>query len=717
MSHSPDTAAPLPGGGRLPLILQTEVAECGLACLTMIAHYLGFRSDLPTMRARFSVSLNGTSLQTLMDCADRLKLSSRGVNLTLEELPELQTPAILHWGLNHFVVLRRADTKGVVIHDPAFGVRRLSYAEVSREFTGYALELATATEFRPADERRKISLKSMIGKLDGWWQSLGLVLAMALGLEALGLAAPKMTQYMVDEVLQSNDRALRDVLAFGLVMVVLTQGALLQMRGMTILYLTTHLNLQWVSDVFGRLVRLPMAWFEKRQLGDVLSRFGSVGPIQELITTRAVGAVLDGLMAVATLAMMLLYSPLLTAVVVATVLLYALLRALSYRPLREASLEGMSLAAKEQTCLMETIRAIGPIKLFGKESDRRARWMAMKVDTINRNVRTQVMNLWFANLNTAIGSISAALVLWLGAGLVMDGAFTVGMLFALTSYSGVFSSRMAALINVAADYKMLSLHCERLADIVLEAPEALVENGRDVGQLVPKIELVDVCFRYSDSEPWVLHNVNLTIEPGESVAVVGASGCGKTTLVKLILGSLAPTHGEIRYGGVPIRQLGVTNYRRALAVVMQDDVLLAGSLRDNICFNDEHPDHVHIEQCARLAQIEADIRRMPMGYETLIADMGSSLSGGQKQRVLLARALYKRPKVLVMDEATSALDVTLERAVSAAIGALAMSRIIIAHRPETIASARRAVVLQGGRVVHDGPQLAVTPHTERSITQ
>jgi ATP-binding cassette subfamily B protein RaxB len=717
MSHYPDTAAPLGGGGRLPLILQTEVAECGLACLTMVAGYLGFRSDLPTMRGRFSVSLNGTSLQTLMDFADRLKLSSRGVNLTLEELPELQTPAILHWGLNHFVVLRRADTKGVVIHDPAFGVRRLSYAEVSREFTGYALELGTATEFRPADERRKISLKSMIGKLDGWWQSLALVLAMALGLEALGLAAPKLTQYMVDEVLQSNDRALRDVLAFGLVMVVLTQGALLQMRGMTILYLTTHLNLQWVSDVFGRLVRLPMAWFEKRQLGDVLSRFGSVGPIQELITTRAVGAVLDGLMAVATLAMMLLYSPLLTAVVVATVLLYALLRALSYRPLREASLEGMSLAAKEQTCLMETIRAIGPIKLFGKESDRRARWMAMKVDTINRNVRTQVMNLWFANLNTAIGSISAALVLWLGAGLVMDGAFTVGMLFALTSYSGVFSSRMAALINVAADYKMLSLHCERRADIVLEAPEALVENARDVGQLVSTIELVDVCFRYSDSEPWVLNNVNLIIEPGESVAIVGASGCGKTTLVKLILGSLAPTSGEIRYGGVPIRQLGVTSYRRALAVVMQDDVLLAGSLRDNICFNDEHPDHARIEQCAQLAQIEADIKRMPMGYETLIADMGSSLSGGQKQRVLLARALYKRPKVLVMDEATSALDVTLERAVSAAIGALAMSRIIIAHRPETIASAGRVIVLRDGNVVYDAPQLAVAASAGRDITQ
>jgi ATP-binding cassette subfamily B protein RaxB len=199
----------------------------------------------------------------------------------------------------------------------------------------------------------------------------------------------------------------------------------------------------------------------------------------------------------------------------------------------------------------------------------------------------------------------------------------------------------------------------------------------------------------------VLRNISLGIDPAESVAIAGPSGCGKTTLVKLILGSLKPTFGEIRYGGVPIEQLGVRAYRKALAVVMQDDMLLAGSLKENICFNDERPDLARIELCARLAKVDADIKRMRMGYETLIADMGSSLSGGQKQRVLLARALYKRPKVLVMDEATSALDVMLERAVNEAISTLNISRIIIAHRPETIASAQRLIALSSGQVVHD----------------
>lgn len=685
----------------LPLILQTEVAECGLACLAMVAGHHGFRTDLSTLRARFPGSLRGTTFEMLDQHAAALKLSTIAYNLTLEELPQLKAPAILHWNLNHFVVLRSATAKKITIHDPAQGVRELTYAEASRCFTGNALEVERATEFRLADERRKISLAGMVGKLDGWWQSLAQLFVMALGTEVLGLVTPKLSQYMVDEVLLTGDAALRDVIAFGMVLLVLTQNGLSMLRGWAILHVTTHLNLQWVSDVFSRLVRLPLDWFEKRQLGDVLSRFGSVGPIQDLLTTRAVGAVLDGLMAVATLAMMLLYSRALSAVVLGTVLLYALVRLVSYRPLRNASLEGMALGAKEQSCLMETIRAIGPIKLFGKEADRRARWLAMKIDTVNRNVRTQHMGLWFANINSAIGALSGALVLWLGVGLVMDGAFTVGMLFALTSYSGVFSARMSALINVAIDYRMLSLHCERLADIVLEDTEPEVAHAVPAARLSPQIELVHVGFRYSAYEPWVLHDVNLVIAPGDSVAIAGVSGCGKSTLAKIILGSLKPTVGQVRYGGLPIEQLGIAAYRAMLAAVMQDDVLLAGSLKDNICFNAEQPDIARIVQCTRLAQVHDVIEAMPMGYETLIGDMGSSLSGGQKQRVLLARALYKEPRVLILDEATSALDVQQERNVSAAIGALAMTRIIIAHRPETIASAERVVMLQGGLVAHD----------------
>lgn len=694
---------PLFRGGYVPLILQTEVAECGLACLAMVATSLGFRTDLSTLRGRFPISLNGTSMLALAGYAERLHLSSRVVTLTLAELQQLQTPAILHWGLNHFVVLIKASKTKVIIHDPAEGERHLSYDEVSREFTGNALLLERTSEFRPADERRKISLTALMGKLEGWWQSFSLLFSIALALELLLLSAPRFNQFMIDDVLLSNDTSLRNILAIGLLLLVLTQTALSMARGTTILYLTTHLNIQWVSDVFTRLLRLPMPWFEKRQLADILSRFGSVAPIQELLTTRAVIAVLDGIMATLTISMIFLYSAKLAAVVACTVALYAILRLISYRPLHNANLEVLALAAREHACLMETIRAMGPIKLFGRETDRRAQWMAMKADTVNRHVRTQMMSLWFGTANMAIGAMSAALVLWLGSGLVMEGTLTVGMLMALMVYSAMFTTRMTALVNVLIDYKMLSLHCERLADIVLEPAEADIVTGLSVEQLEARLELINISYRYSNSEPFVLRNINLIIEPGDSVAIAGPSGCGKTTLVKLMLGCLEPTSGEIRYGGVPTSQLGMRSYRRALGSVMQDDTLLSGSLKDNICFQDEHPDMEHVRQCAQLAQVGADINRMTMGYETLIADMGSSLSGGQKQRVLLARALYKRPKILVMDEATSALDVVLENKVNTAIATLNMTRILVAHRPETIASARRLVALLGGVVVYDAP--------------
>jgi ATP-binding cassette subfamily B protein RaxB len=295
--------------------------------------------------------------------------------------------------------------------------------------------------------------------------------------------------------------------------------------------------------------------------------------------------------------------------------------------------------------------------------------------------------------------------------MVADGIFTVGMLFTFSSYSSQFSGRMSSLIDKFFTFRMLSLHAERLADIVLEPPEAEIEHDVDIDGLQPRIKFVDVSFRYADGEPWVLRHVNLWIDQGESMVLIGPSGCGKTTLVKLLLGVLTPTEGEIFYGDVPIKQLGNRAYRQALAVVMQDDQLLAGSLAENICFFDPQADQNRIETCAKLAAIHEDIANMPMGYFTLAGDMGTTLSGGQKQRLLLARALYKRPKVLVLDEATSHLDVERERLVNEAVRALDVTRICVAHRPETIAMATRVVRLNKGVIEQDFRQVVSRPQT------
>jgi ATP-binding cassette subfamily B protein RaxB len=674
----------------------------------MIACFHGYRTDLANLRGRFSLSMKGANLAQITGYASTLNLAARALRTELDELRYLKTPCILHWDFNHFVVLRKVRGDTVFIHDPATGVRTLPLEVAGKHFTGVALELAPTTEFKQADVKRKVSLRSLIGKVAGLWTSLGMVLAMAIALELFGLVAPMFNQWIVDEAMVSGDRPLLNVLVLGFGLMLVIQTAVSVARGWTLMYLCTHLNLQWAANVFSHLLHLPMRWFEKRHLGDVVSRFGSIGTIQRTLTTTSIAAILDGLMAVATIAVMFFYSPNLSIVVLVAVTLYGGLRAAAYGPLRRAGQEGLILAAKEQSYFLETIRAVQAIKLFGRELDRRGRWLNLMVDSINRGVRSQKLMLGFGIANTFVFGMVNLTLFWLGARMVLDHAFTLGMLFAFTSYAGQFSGRMSSLIDKYVEFKMLSLHGERLADIVLEeTEEEVAQPDLPLDTLPARIELIDVGFRYSDGDAWVLRHVNLTVEAGEAMALVGPSGCGKTTLIKLILGLLVPNEGEIRYGGVPVHHLGNRAYRSVIGVVMQNDQLMAGSLADNISFFDAEKDTARIETCARMAAVHDDIAAMPMGYHTLTGDMGTTLSGGQKQRILLARALYRAPKVLVLDEATSHLDVERERHVNQAIGSLAITRICVAHRPETIAMAEREVRMMNGAITEVRARAAV----------
>jgi ATP-binding cassette subfamily B protein RaxB len=277
------------------------------------------------------------------------------------------------------------------------------------------------------------------------------------------------------------------------------------------------------------------------------------------------------------------------------------------------------------------------------------------------------------------------------------------MLFAFLAYKDQFSRRIAGLIDNFFELKMLRLHGERVADIVLSEveQESMGDTEVDTSKVAPVIEIRNLSYRYSPSEPWILRNIDLRIEAGECIAIAGPSGCGKTTLIKLMLGLLTPTEGSVHIGDLGIHQLGLSNYRNMIGTVMQDDTLFSGSIADNICFFDPTMDHAQVEAAARQAAVHEEIAQMPMGYNSLVGDIGSGMSGGQKQRVLLARALYKRPSILVLDEATSHLDVGNERMVNSVVKAMQLTRIVVAHRPETIAMAQRVVMLENGRIVRD----------------
>ena len=689
------------GGPRLPMILQTEAAECGLACMAMIAAHHGLRSDLPTLRLRFSLSLKGATMADLVRLAGHLQLNARALRAEMEHLPELALPCVLHWDLNHFVVLKEVTRGVAVIHDPARGVRRLPLAEVSRHFTGVVLELTPQADFKPHTERRNVSLRQLLGRVTGLKRSLLQIFVLALGLEAFTLLAPFYLQWVVDNVLVSADRDLMVTLAIGFGLLVLVQVGTGAIRSWAVLHLSSTLNLQWLANVFSHLMRLPVAWFEKRHTGDVMSRFGAVQKIQQTLTTSFIEAVLDGLLVVVTLAMMLVYSGTLTAIALGSVLAYALLRWAFFRPLRDATEESIIFEAKRASHFLESLRGVQSIKLFNRQEDRQARFMNLVVDAMNATIATRKLDLLFSVLHKLVFGLERIAMVWVGALLVMDRSFSVGMLFAFIAYKEQFAQRVSALIDKVVEVKMLKLQGERLADIVLTPPEPMADLGTREPQQAVNLELRNVSFAYSDSEPEVIRGLSLTIEPGESVAIVGPSGCGKTTLLKLMLGVHAPQTGEIRIGGVPLRQLGLRGWRDMIGTVMQDDQLFAGSIADNISFFDAQADAQWVQQCARIAAVYDEVQAMPMGFHTLIGDMGTSISGGQRQRLLLARALYKRPKILFLDEATSALDVDREREVNLAIRGLELTRIIVAHRPETIASASRVIVLHDGRVSQD----------------
>lgn len=693
------------GAGRhVPLVLQTEGAECGMACLAMVASHLGLRTDLPTLRKRFSISLKGATLADLVRMAGQLELNARPVRAEMEHLPQLQLPCVLHWDLNHFVVLTELGRSGAVLHDPARCVRRVSMAELSKHFTGVALELLPGPDFKPRTERQAVTMRQLLGRVTGLRRSLAQIFVLALALEGFMLLAPFFMQWVVDSVLVSADRDLLVTLGTGFGLLVLVQVATGAIRSWAVLYLSATLNLQWLGNVFTHLMRLPVSWFEKRHTGDVMSRFGAIQHIQQTLTTSFIEAMLDGLLVVLTLAMMWVYSGTLTAIAAGCVGIYALLRWAFFRPLREATEESIVHEAKRETHFLESLRGVQSIKLFNRQEDRQAQFMNRVVDAMNASIATRKLNLLFGVMHKLVFGLERIAVIWVGALLVMDRNFSVGMLFAFFAYKEQFALRVSGLIDKLVELKMLKLQGERLSDIVLTAPEQEVVGSllsAQTGKVAPRLELSDVSFRYSDAEPEVLTGLSFVIEPGESVAIVGPSGGGKTTLLKLMLGIHAPQSGEIRVGGINLPQLGMRTWRDMIGTVMQDDQLFAGSISDNICFFDSTPDFEWAEECARLAAIHDEILAMPMGYNTLIGDMGASISGGQKQRILLARALYKRPQILFLDEATSALDVERERMVNQAIRQLDLTRIIVAHRPETIASAGRVIVLKDGNVAQD----------------
>lgn len=685
---------------RLPLILQTETTECGLACLAMVSGYYGHQIDLNTLRRRYPVSLRGATLRSLMEVGTQLDLLSRPLRCELTEIATLRLPAILHWDLNHFVVLKNVSSKGVTLHNPAVGVQWLSLAEVSRHFTGVALEISPTEQFTHKDERKTLPFSVF------WQNSLGVghalvqILALSLILELLVVVAPLYLQLTMDQVIAMGDADLLVVLALGFGLLAALQVVITTLRSMILLIVQSALHYRIGARLFHHLIRLPMMYFEKRHIGDVLSRFNSIEPIRHLIAEGMVAAVVDGLMAVATLAMIFIYSALLGVIVIAAFLLYTTTRLAMFRVFWQRSDAAIRRKAQQDSTFIETLRAIQSLKLFNRESEQESHWLNRYTAVINANIRLGRLQITYKTINDAIFAIENIISIYLAARFAIAGSLTVGMIFAFMSYKQNFTGKASLLVEKLIEYKILGLHLERLADIALTPLERGHNQPLDYGrQIEGKIELRNVCFRYSETEPFILQNVNLMVEAGHSITLMGPSGGGKTTLMKIMLGLLEPTSGELLIDDIPLSAIGVRVYREAVAAVMQEDHLLSGSIADNICFFETTFDYERMMHCAKLACIHEEIMRMAMAYNTLIGDMGSSLSGGQKQRLLLARALYRQPRILFMDEGTAHLDVEMARVIGENLRQLPITRVNVAHRPDAMTGVDSILVLSDSRFI------------------
>ena len=665
-------------------LLQTEAAECGLAALAMVAVHHGHRITLPGLRQRFPTSIKGMTLEHLMRIASELELAPRAVRLEVEELGQLQKPAILHWDLNHFVVLESADARHAVILDPAVGRRKVPLATLGRHFTGVALELTPTPGFKPIEAQKRTRLSDLWSRLSNYRGPFIQILALSLLIQLTILVAPFYIQLVVDEAIGQGDVSLLGVLLGGFAAVYAFGAITRALRDWVVLTLGQSLSFQLGGNVVRHLVRLPLAYFERRHVGDLMSRIGSIQPIQELLAKGLVNFLIDSVLLVTTLAVMALISPGLTLLVVTTALLYLLVHQLLYPSIRRRTEEELVARAGEETYLMETMRAIRAIKLHGHETMRENGWRNRYADVISATYRRRIADIKLDLAEECLFGLSFLLTVYFGAAAVIDQRLTVGLLLAFLAYRSSFTSSASALVSQLQRWRLLGVHLDRLSDIVTEKKEeVLIASAR---QLLPgpSIRVEGLTFAYSPAESPVLAEVDLDIPKGSFVAITGLSGSGKTTLMRLLLGLLQPVAGQIFVDSVPLGPATVAGWRARAAAVMQDDHLLTGTLADNIAFFDPRPDEQLIEHASRLARIHDDIIRMPMGYYSLVSDMGAALSSGQRQRILLARALYRDPDVLFLDEGTANLDPDTEVQIANMIARLDITRVVIAHRPALV---------------------------------
>lgn len=690
----------------MPLIRQNAKAECGFLCIAMVSAFHGRNLNSAELSNLSLRSSRGANLRHLVEFASDLNLASRAIKCGLNELKIAMLPCILHWDFNHFIVLEHVKGDSLFILDPAKGRRKIRIQEASKHYTGILLEISPGEAFKKQLRERKARPLDFIPLARYALSPLVLSIALSLGLQAIMLLGPFYLQLVIDRSISFDNVNLLHTLVIVFLCLKAFEFFVGFLRNLIVQYTTNAISFDMVSRLKRNLFRLPISYFQTRSIGDVLERFHSLDPIRSLIVSGALNVGIDGLLAILLVVVLLNYSALLTSIVLMGIVIYIALRVIFYSFIRSRDADAIEAKAEEATVFVENLRGIHTIRSNQMSAEREAKWRNRAADAINADIRAGTMRLLYRSLKDLLAGLAFIIVVYFAAVQIIDDNFSIGMLTAFLAYASQLESRARALVDLVVDYNLLSVHVDRVTDIVLTETEDDPPASSDRAVFTGKIELSAVGFSYSKTGPSVLRNINLQIEPGDKLLVLGPSGHGKSTLLRLIMQQYRPSSGNIEYDGHHADTWNKNQLFEKVRHVLQDDVLLPGSILKNLTCFSEAPDFEHVQHCLRLVGMEREVNNMPMQLNSIIDDMGSNLSGGQRQRLCIARALYQNPSLLILDEATSNLDEDNERHVMHSLSALDIGLIVVSHRPSLRQFCDKVLRVQNGELT-DASELTV----------
>lgn len=685
---------------RVVYVPQMEIAECGAASLAMVLAFHGHQATLPEVRQACGVSRDGASAKAIAQAARTYGLDARGVRLDLDQLARIPVPAILHWDFNHFLVLERVTKRKVLLVDPAGGRRIMGLTGVGRHFTGVALLFAPG----PAFQERTGTRPSLAHYRNAFRRSLPgfcQVLLAAGILQGVGLVFPVASQLLLDRVILPRQETWLWGLAMALGAAALARTALTLIQGWVIQGLQVSLDQQLLTGFLDHLLHLPLGFFQQRETGDLAQRIQGLTTLRSLLGSQAVSALLNGFLLLAYTGLMTAYSPRLSLLVVGLGLgragTFLLLQA------RNRQLLATELAAsgREAAALQEAITGFETTKASGAESRMLQRWAHRMTARVNASLQRHRLAMGAGSLTGLLKGAASAAVLAFGGREVLASHMTLGVFIAFLTLQSLFMDPLEALLGLAGQLQYLGCHLHRLDDILSVPGE--VSGPAAPGRLRGAIELREVSFSHTPGAPPVVDGLSVNIRAGEKVAIAGATGAGKSTLARLLLGMHLPSAGSIRFDGRDLREFDLAALRRQMGIVLQETFLFDDTVRANLSLNAPDLPLDRLQWAVRMACMDEVIATLPEGFGSRVGENGCLLSGGQRQRLSLARALAHDPAILLLDEATSSLDLETERRVHANLASLGCTRIVIAHRVATLRDADRILVLQEGRIVQEGP--------------